>query len=241
MFTWPVIIGRHSTACVQIASAQAKDNRLPHVTSMDVPFLESARIAAGLLARQEVRDLWLRDSALPLMTVGMLACHLGRQFVRAEEILPVEAVSDPINEAADHYRQAVWVTAETLDDPANDRTRDEQEAAGGHDAMLHRSQTALNHVEQMLTSGTVKSVVTIPWQGWSLRRDDFLLTRLVEIVVHTDDLARSLDLQTPEFPSSSYRPVLHLLADLAVERHGQAALTSALSRRERQPKNISAF
>lgn len=211
------------------------------MTDLDAPFLQSARIATGFIARDEVRNRWEADSALPQMTVGMLACHLGRQIVRADEILPIEATSDPIDETADHYRRAAWVNAESLEDPANDRTQDEREAAAGYQAMIDRCTSALHNVDRLLTSGGAQPVVTIPWQGWSLRREDFLLTRLVEIIVHTDDLACSLDVHTPDFPASSYEPVLHLLADLAAERHGQSALTSALTRRERQPANISAF
>jgi mycothiol maleylpyruvate isomerase-like protein len=208
---------------------------------MDGPFLAGAHVVADLLSRDEVVRQWSDDSKLPRMTVGMLACHLGRQLVAAERILPVPAESAPLDEAADHYRRAAWVTAESLDDPANDRTTDEREAAAGHEALLDRTTSALDTVTHLLTTGTAQPVVTIPWQGWSLRRADFLLTRLVEIVVHTDDLARSLAIATPEFPAPTYRPVLHLLADLATERHGQATLTSALSRHERQPSNLSAF
>lgn len=95
--------------------------------------------------------------------------------------------------------------------------------------------------EQMLDAGVAQPVVTIPWQGRSLTHRDFLLTRFVEIVVHADDLARSVGVEPPLFPRVAYQPVLHLLADLAAEKHGQAALTSALSRSERQPGSISAF
>jgi len=62
--------------------------------------------------------------------------------------------------------------------------------------------------------------VLIPWQGWSLRRNDFLLTRLLEIVVHTDDLALSIDVPPPTFPTDAFTPVLDLLTRLAVGRHG---------------------
>ena len=64
---------------------------------------------------------------------------------------------------------------------------------------------------------------------------------MVEIVTHSDDLARSLNLPTPTFSDEAYLPVVYLLARLAVERHGQAAMTSALTRRERMPETISAF
>ncbi|WP_253865327.1 maleylpyruvate isomerase N-terminal domain-containing protein [Prauserella halophila] len=140
------------------------------------------------------------DRFLERMTVGMLTCHLGRQLVRAAEILPVPATDPPIDESADHYRRATWLLTDSLDDPANDRTRDESEAAAGFDAMVRRCREAFDQVDDLLRSNRAQATVAIPWQGWSLRRDDFLLTRLVEIVVHADDLARSIDVATPPFP-----------------------------------------
>ncbi len=95
-------------------------------------------------------------------------------------------------------------------------------------------------MRRLLADGTAQAVVPIPWQGWSLRRDDFLLTRMLEIVVHSDDLALSVGVGTPEFPVGVFAPVRDLLVRLAVERHGQSAVISALSRSERtQP--IAAF
>lgn len=208
---------------------------------MDEAFLAAGRIALDLATGQPVADRWNDPSALPRMTVGMLACHLGRQFIRARELLPVEATGEPIDAAADHYRRAKWVTAESLDDPSMDVGRDRSEAELGFAAMSERCWSALTEVEAMLAERRAQDVVTIPWQGWSLRREDFLLTRLVEVVVHSDDLAHSLGTATPRFPDDAYRPVLHLLADLAAERHGQSALVSALTRRERMPSTISAF
>ncbi|MBB3662330.1 MULTISPECIES: maleylpyruvate isomerase N-terminal domain-containing protein [Prauserella salsuginis group] len=207
----------------------------------DRAFLAAGRIALGLVGDPAVERNWDSDSSLERMTVGMLACHLGRQVVRAAEILPVPATDPPIDKTADHYRRAAWVLADSLDDPANDRTRDESEAASGFDAMVRRCREAFDQVDDLLRSNRAQRTVTIPWQGWSLRRTDFLLTRLVEIVVHSDDLARSVDVATPTFPADAFAPVLHLLADLATERHGQARLISALARTERMPTTVSAF
>ncbi|WP_167006291.1 maleylpyruvate isomerase N-terminal domain-containing protein [Mumia sp. ZJ430] len=207
----------------------------------DAAFVTAAHIAAALLTRPEVAAKWGEPSALPRMTVGMLACHLGRQTVAAGDLLGVDGATSPLPDTAEHYRRAAWVTATSLDDPAHDRTRDEQEAALGLEALQVRCATSLANVERLLEDGEVADVVAIPWQGWSLTRSDFLLTRMLEIVVHTDDLARSIDLPTPEFPDDAYLPVVHLLVQLAAERHGQAALTSALTRSERMPEAISAF
>jgi hypothetical protein len=209
--------------------------------SRDHAFLSAAQIAVQLLGQDEVAVRWEQQSLLPRMTVGMLACHLGRQVVRAHEILPVHGSGEPLAETADHYRRAAWVTSEDLEDPANDRTNDETEAKLGVEVMLSRCAESLLEVDQLLAAGGASDVVVVPWQGWALRREDFLLTRMVEIVTHSDDLARSVGVPTPTFPDEVYLPVLSLLARLAAERHGQAAMTSALARSERMPQTISAF
>ena len=76
---------------------------------------------------------------------------------------------------------------------------------------------------------------------WGLRLDDLLVTRMMEIAVHSDDLAVSVGIATPQLPAQVLDPVLKLLADLAVRRHGAVALLRALSRSERAPATISAF
>jgi hypothetical protein len=83
--------------------------------------------------------------------------------------------------------------------------------------------------------------VFLPWAGWSLSLPDFLLTRMMEIAVHSDDLAVSVDVATPALSDDALRPVLGLLSDLAVRRHGAAAVLRALSRAERAPASIAAF
>ena len=76
----------------------------------------------------------------------------------------------------------------------------------------------------------------IPWQGWSLSEHDFLVTRLMEIVVHSDDLAASIGVVTPEFPAEVLAPVLDLLTGLAVRRHGSTAVVRTLARPQRAPR-----
>ena len=61
------------------------------------------------------------------------------------------------------------------------------------------------------------------------------------MVVHSDDLAVSVDLPTPDFPDDVVAAVLGLLTMVAVERHGQTALVRALARPQRAPGDVSAF
>jgi hypothetical protein len=93
----------------------------------------------------------------------------------------------------------------------------------------------------VLESRSDDDPVLIPWQGWALTAHDLLVTRLMEMLVHSDDLAASVGLPTPQFPDEAVRPVLGLLTSVAVERHGQTALVRALSRPQRAPASISAF
>jgi hypothetical protein len=210
------------------------------INRLDGAFPVAAGVALDLIGLGQVHDQWLLPSALPKMSVGALACHLGRQVVRAAELLPVATDIPPLESADAHYHRAAWVKSTSPDDPPNDRSSDDAEAALGPAALAGRSAEAAQTVRRLLTDGTARDVVLIPWQGWSLRRDDFLLTRMLEIVVHADDLALSAGVRTPEFPADVFAPVRDLLVRLAVERHGQSAVISALTRRERT-QVISAF
>ena len=205
----------------------------------DGAFLSGFAVALDLLASPEVAARWAEPSVLAKMSVGALACHLGRQAVRVAELVAAESDAPPLGSAEEHYRRAPWVSTTSPDDPANDRSLDDAEAAHGAAALVRRAADALHAARRALAESPA-SVVMIPWQGWSLRREDFLLTRLVEIVVHTDDLALSIEVDPPAFPEQAITPVLHLLVALALERHGQSAIVSALSRAERS-RAISAF
>ena len=210
------------------------------IDRLDAVFPVAAAVALDLIQRGEVRDQWLMPSVLPKMSIGALACHLGRQVVRCAELLPMATDVPPLESVDAHYRRAAWVMSTSPDDPSNDRSTDDAAAALGAAALAGRSAEALETVRRLLAARTARDVVPIPWQGWSLRRDDFLLTRMLEIVVHTDDLALSVGVRTPEFPAEVFAPVRDLLVRLAVQRHGQSAVISTLTRSERT-QAISAF
>ena len=91
-------------------------------------------------------------------------------------------------------------------------------------------------------AGAAARPVRIPlWGPWSLMLDDLLITRMMELAVHSDDLAVSVGTATPPLPDAVLDPVFELLAKLSVRRHGATALLRALSRSERAPGNVSAF
>ncbi|MGC4838501.1 maleylpyruvate isomerase N-terminal domain-containing protein [Micromonospora vinacea] len=210
------------------------------VDALDASFPVAASIALDLIRRPEVTERWSNPSALPHLSVGGLACHLGRQAVRAAELLPMPTDLPVLESADNHYERAAWVSEGSPDKNTVASGSDEADAAGGAADLHARSARAVEEVADLLSRGAAREVVPIPWQGWSLRRGDFLLTRQLEIVVHSDDLAVSVGVPTPEFPADVFEPVRDLLVRLAVRRRGQSALISALSRSERA-QDISAF
>lgn len=61
------------------------------------------------------------------------------------------------------------------------------------------------------------------------------------MVVHGDDLAASVGLDTPEHEPAVVDTVLGLLTGVSLRRHGQVALVRALSRPQRSTGDVSAF
>jgi len=205
-------------------------------------FVEAAGIALDLAASPEVESRWDAESACAGMTVGGLAQHLVSQASLAVNLLEAEpGGAEPIT-MLEHYERAAWANTD-LDSEANAgiRTSSDERAAVGADAVLRAGREALARVSELLALRRDPDRVHLSWQGWSLTTDDFLTTRMMEIVVHSDDLAASVDLPTPDFPDAAITPVLGLLTAVAVRRHGQAALVRALSRPQRAPDIVSAF
>lgn len=207
-------------------------------------YLFAAQSAVTLLAQHAVAEQWEAPSALPKMTVGALAAHLAGQVLSVRDVLVDRRLSSSEHPVAllEHYTRSAWVQA-GLDDEANVTIREgaDSGAAAGHRRLLESVQEALDDVARLLAEEVEPRVVRMPWWGWSLTFEDFLVTRMMEITVHSDDLAVSLGQEPPELPVSVLEPVLSLLLGVSVLRHGQTAVVRALSRAERAPGSIAAF
>ena len=211
------------------------------VNHYDATFLEALPHVSALIAEPALAERWTDESALAKMTVGSLACHLTRQVVVAHQLLSRPTDCPVLEGGADeHYARAAWTKTTSPDDPENDRSGYDEEALEGVLKLRETAATAATQVTTMLTEGTASAVAGLPWQGWALSRDAFLLTRMLEIVVHSDDLALSLGVPTPEFGAAVFEPVVQLLVRLSVRRNGQSAVVSTLTRRERQ-RGVAAF
>jgi hypothetical protein len=205
-------------------------------------FLAAAERSWDLAGSRQVAAAWDDESSCAGMTVGGLTHHLLRQPVHVAEGLRSPPHVDPPIPLLSHYDSAAWVRAAAEDD-VNVAIREggNEGARVGRDVVLEHARVAIDALPDLLAEAREPDTIHIPWQGWSLTTTDFLTTRMMELVVHGDDLASSVGLDTPTYPQAVIEPVLALLTGVSARRHGQAALVRALARPQRAPGSVSAF
>jgi hypothetical protein len=211
------------------------------VTDLRDAFLTATDHVLAIIGRDDVAAVWDEQSALAEWTVGGLTAHLASQPLTAATLLRAEPATGPIP-LEEHYRRSAWVGA-SVDAAVNVSIREsgDASAAAGPARVLAAVEEARALLPALLAAQPSDRAVLIPWSGWSLVRDDFLTGRMMEVVVHGEDLAASVGFEAPRLPDDVLDPVLRLLTHLAVRRYGQGAVVSALTRAERAPRTISAF
>lgn len=195
-------------------------------------FLEAGRVAADLIAAPEVETAWDGPSALREFTVRGLAGHLLRATGSVEAYLARDEPSgDPVS-AAEYYVRAV-------DEPDIDseihraiRRRGEEQAAGGYAAVKTEAFGILDRLTERLEAEPPARKVRA-YKDIVLRLDDYLVTRLIELVVHVDDLAVSAGVRVPALPAAATEAAIGALVEAARVKHGDLAVLRALARRER--------
>ncbi|WP_020579928.1 maleylpyruvate isomerase N-terminal domain-containing protein [Actinopolymorpha alba] len=202
-------------------------------------YLTVAGSALALLKDPAVAAKWDEPSALEDFQVGGLAAHLANQIFVVPQAAPS---AGPAISLPENYARSSWV-GQDLSHEVNVMVRrgGEEIATEGAAALVKRAEDSLTQARARIADASEDLIVRPRWSGWDLTFDDFLTTRLMELVVHSDDLAVSVGVLTPSLPESAVSRVVSLLTDLAVSRHGATAVIRALSRAERAPATISAL
>ena len=203
-------------------------------------FLESARTAATLLSDPAWLPARATPSALGDFSTGGLARHLANQVTHTADLLAAAPGVSAIP-VLEHYTRNTWVTSGT-DGADNIGIRRRGEDAAGRTTAAELAtdfRTALDGLAASLPGQAPDRIVDLG--AWGLTLDDFLLTRLLQLVIHTDDLAVSVGLPTPDLPPAATEATIHLLARVAAWRHGPLPVVRALARRERAPDTVAAL
>jgi hypothetical protein len=212
------------------------------MTPVRPAFGAAAEFAVDLLADPAVARHWAEPSALAEMTVGALAAHLARQIFNVQRVLAEPLGPEPPIPLLEHYARVTWIDAGLQDSPNVTIRKDSQDAAvAGPAALAASAAAAAGELRDRLATEPADRVVLLPWGPWPLTLDDMLITRIMEIAVHGDDLTCSVGLPDGQLPAAAADIATGLLIRLAVRRHGQAAVLRALSRAERAPRSIAAF
>jgi hypothetical protein len=198
-------------------------------------WVASARTALLFVDEPLVRARWTEPSALPDMTVGTLVGHLLHGgILMAEEALAITEIPD--REPLTAARLLSWTP---LDDtsPVHDGVRSfaESQAVAGLEELLERTRDSLKRTEARLAVASPNAILAFPWDPPSLTMElsEFLLSRVLELVVHVDDLAHSVGIEALPFEREAIALVCRLGVDIDIQRYGPEAVMRSLFRRDR--------
>ncbi|MFS8098623.1 maleylpyruvate isomerase N-terminal domain-containing protein [Lentzea alba] len=205
-------------------------------------FLTTARIALELMRHPGVAQNWDEPSALKEFGVSGLVGHIGYQALPLPAMIEAPVGDEPVVSLMEHYDRAKWTDLD-VDSEFHTRIRagGEKLAAEGQDVLCDRFEQTIAELEKLLPGQENRGVRMPHWGPWAVPLDEYLVSRLMEFVVHSDDLAVSVGVDTPEFPRHVNETVIDLLTRMALNKHSAIDVVRALSRKERAPRDITAF
>ncbi len=206
-------------------------------------FLATALAAEELIATDVVVAAWARPSALDGYLVGGLAGHLARAVLTVPQYLDAPEPADGPSIDAAGYFATVLADHDPVGSPLHRkiRTRGEDEATDGPAALVERMTAAREQLAASLDAATLVRGIQV-LDGHVLTVDQYLRTRLTELVVHLDGLAVSVDADVrPSIPEEAYVRVSGVLGQVAARRIGGLATVRSLARAERHPDPVRAM
>ncbi len=194
-----------------------------------------------ILGRAEVASAWSEPSVVAQYTVGGLAAHAVHGIVWLEQLLadaePVGLRPVGVGEFFGLNRVDHDVDPEIPEDPfpAALRAAAEGFAQTGIDAVRASLVASRDQVVGLLAEAPAsRAVPVIRVSGGQVPLSDYLRTRVLEVVVHGDDLVCSVPgLVAPEPPPASMAVSLDVCLELAEARVGGLAALRGFTRRER--------
>ncbi len=198
-------------------------------------FLEAAGSIRALIASDELQSRWDGPSALESFSIKGLAGHLVRAVqapvTYLEQDIPQGA--EPVA-AVDYYAPVLA----SLDEAGHREVivRGEENAGASASDLLAAYDLAIINLERALNDEPAHRLIRV-FMDVVLRYDDYLLSRICEVLIHADDLAVSLAIDPPPFPKMAADFAIEHLVEVARRVHGDRAVLIALSRRERDTMN----
>lgn len=197
-------------------------------------YLSAAAAAVAIVTDDATAACWSGDSVLPGMSVGVLASHLARSVLQVGWFLDGDITGEaPAVPASTYYARLSGTSDRDSALNTGVESRGAETAQRGPVRVASEAQSALTALQVRLPAEPADRRVAVAHRpGEELLLDEYLRTRLVEIAVHIEDLALSVG-SDARAPGAAVSMAAELLIDAARERHGDAAVVRALTRRER--------
>ena len=192
-------------------------------------FLDGARVVVDAISLPAVAAAWDAPSVLAEQTVGGLAGHLARGAVwLVGEYLDQPEPTAAMFESAEEYF-AAFTGSVTEEANRAVRERGAAVAAAGSEAVAAQAAAGLAALEVRLPAERPDRR-TVVAGGATMSLDDYLVTRVIEQVVHLDDLARSIGRDEFPTPEANVRLVLATGVWCGLRRSGAGPMIRALFR-----------
>lgn len=193
-------------------------------------FLGSYDLVGPLIDHDSLEQRWHDESVLRDFSVKGLAGHLVRVGFAVLDYARSEVGGDSPVAAEEYYRTVLARMGP--DEHLEVRVRGEEVAGESAEALRASYRDAYARVSAVLAEADPDRPIKV-FGGVVMRLEDYLQTRVVEALVHLDDLALSLGVATPEPPGAAFDIAIDHLVGVARLTHGDRAVLTALSRRER--------
>ena len=199
-------------------------------------FTAAAHAFAALLDEPQVPQRWQQPSALAGLTVGELVAHVNTATAFLRPLLDTTPPTDArVARAARYYAGMEGGEGEGHDFL---RAMAEKGAAKGPEANAdHFRSTVAELSTRLATEDPDRVLDARPTLPFAITVADFTATRVVELVVHGDDLATSVDADF-EPPAAAADMAVAVLVSAARANHGDLAVVRALARRERAAADV---
>jgi hypothetical protein len=198
--------------------------------------IEAVEVAAELMARDEVTARWDQPSALQDMTVGALCAHLVR--AAGATLAYLDRTGRDARPDGELLTPITYFHA-AIDSPIHERIREvsaAEAAAGPVELAAKCAQIAAAMRDRFAEEPADRLVGALG--GRMLTLDDFCRTRLIEVLLHLDDLAASVGLPCPDTSAASRTIVVDVLVGIARMQHGDWEVLRALAREERRTAHV---
>ena len=202
--------------------------------SIPTLFLEMGNKVGKLLSHPDVESRWEEPSALENMTIGALAAHLGRAFTTAWLYVQADecTIEEDIDASAYFFRAFDQPDEDLAELRASIAQRAADDAEPGPQAVRELHDRTVSDLRTRLIGEPAERGIEV-FGGVCMPLDSYLVTRMVEAVIHSDDLAHSLGVDMPAFEPDVVDLVMVALLGMARDRHGDVAMLREFTLGER--------